>query len=770
MKSFKSVKALFYLITGAVFLFSISCSKAGTVLKPLNENINTDSVAINLETNSGISLKARKNILVEEFEKEGDFSCSEVADRYWSILNKFPYIGNRPEFKEFFTPKVLNKAIKENVFLKLDFRKIFFTKKERKTLSSANNANVVESLLANDCTWYDTIFKLKAKKTEKLKAWLDTPGLNTKIFSLFKKFPASKKGVIAKGNPYGDLQSIPSLKNFETFELLKHIQKSYYNIKQYFVKHPYKNYNDKKVLNEVVFKLKQSLIVSKNTNDKYHKYLSTIVSSLDAHSQYHKLTKETRGDFLRSEGSAGLGITLSCFKEGCLVHKVFKKGGAFGKLKAGDFIISANSVNKAGLSEKKFISIQLKGGKGSVVNLKIIRIINNKEKSLEVSVTRDLLQANRFDAKLLDGNTAYIKLAQFYRAANGFSSSSQDFIGALAQLDSQADSLIIDLQNNPGGSVEEVVNILAALTVTKERAVVNENQQWSCGKDLSQSDTEDSVQLTSKGFFKIHRKKKKVVYAMPMLTTMNAAKQSSTLIFFCDTKPYFLQKPIVVLINEGSASASEILSLGLKDTGRALILGAKHSFGKGSGQRIFQDDALRITTFLWGSFLGTSIQWKGVESDIVLHFSDKKNAEAKKLADKKLRLEKNLPRALPLVVKMGLPSIWKENGAVIYESYKKVQEWIHNYLAKPLNRLSQSRQVEKIKEIEAAKEEKDEKDEKEDAKAMNKIVLDEAVNILKDWKALGKYRKAEGSVERQKEDKPLEGVEVEKNWNDIQKN
>lgn len=779
---FLKLKYFFQLFVWMAFALSIGCSAelAGLSQKKVASLTAKQYLkkAKAKAENSSSHTKVTLASFLASFEKEEDFTCAEVADRYGFITSKDSFhIGKVPGYKDFFAPKLLDEAIVKNIWKTLDKNNIFFTQKEIKKLSSNRKTNLIEDLLINNCSWYDDFFKLHSQRVQKVKAWFDSKVLSGELnFALHNFFDKASVATIESlekklDKKWADItldeailsshfskDSLRHIKSSNQFEVFKMLHSRYNAIKDLFTKYPYKKYTKEVMLKEAVLDVKKTFLsIEDKGKNKYHTYLSVIIQSLDAHSHYQKLTKETRGNFLNNMGSAGLGVRIDCFKEACIVVKVFKKGASFGVLQAGDLILSANSVRKKEVSVQKFISSHLKGKKGSLVNLKITRLVDKKEQTLSLPVVRGLLQANRFESKLLNKKTAYIKLASFYSAANGFKSSSEDFISALSELDSQADSLIIDLQNNPGGSVPEVVNILTALLVTSKLATPNRaKDSWTCGEDLSADKSE--VLAFHTGELVIKRKGEKPLYSMPIVTYLSVGEiEKPTFSFYCNREPYFNRKPIVVLINKNSASASEILSLGLQESGIALVLGGKHSFGKGSGQVLFNDDSLRLTTFLWGSFLGKSIQSKGVESDIVVDFSNKE----KPLEN---RAEKEAPRALPVLGNLKLP--WSgQFGEKVVAYYKSVQTWVKKELAIPLGQLSKRRQLEEIKRKEGEKEEEGKKAHlvNVEKSSTDSLIIKEAINVLEDWKVIVGIQKAPELT--QQEVVPSEVPE--KNWNNF---
>ncbi|MBE8221297.1 MAG: hypothetical protein HAW60_01050 [Bdellovibrionales bacterium] len=761
------LKNFLKLFSFLIFIISASCSKSNNKNKQINDSINLSS-----------------------FSSKSEITCKDVSKRYQFILSdKSPYIGRATEYKDFFSAEVLDKAIVKAIFKAFDTDKVFFTQSEIKNLSLNRHDNIIESLLINDCTWYDSFFKLYSKKVKSMRQWFDkkvlSGDLNSALNNFFKKTNDSNIKDLEKklnkkfeditfdeaiANSLLSKQDLKNIKNSNQFEVFKAIRFQYNNTKDFFTKYPYKEYTKDVILKNAILSTKKYAL--SYIDDKYHSYLSVIVQSLDAHSNYTKLTKDSKKNSIDRNGHAGLGILLRCFKNSCIVIESLKKGPSSGILKNGDLILAANSAEKKDMSSNEFISNYLKGDSDSIVNLKVKRLVDNKEKIISLSVKRGLVQSDRFDYKLLDNKVAYIKLKSFYESSNGFNSSSTDFIFALSDLDKKADSLIIDLQDNGGGSVAQVVNILTSLLATSELATVDMiEERWTCGEEenytenYTENDTENDTSnilierlYTGEEVYKI--KGEKPLYRMPVITYFTAyPEDQTTFSFYCNRKPYFLHKPIIVLINKNSASASEILSLGLQEAGIALVAGSKNSFGKGSGQSIFNSDSLRITSFLWGSFLGKSIQFTGVQSDILVDFSNKD-----KILLKGDKAEKELHRALPVLGNFKLP--WKNNtyGKIVLEYYNQIKQLIKQKLSIPLSSLSIKRQLKEIKKQSTQNSKKRSDDEQK--KYENNLVIKEAINILEDWKAV-----LQNIVTDEYKDQFQENVDKEnKNLNKFDKN
>ncbi|HQL41988.1 MAG TPA: S41 family peptidase, partial [Candidatus Omnitrophota bacterium] len=219
-------------------------------------------------------------------------------------------------------------------------------------------------------------------------------------------------------------------------------------------------------------------------------------------------------------------------------------------------------------------------------NVKITIFRESEGKILDLAITREIIRIHDVkDIMILKDNIGYIRLTEFREE------SYKEFHKALEQLKQKgADSLILDLRNNPGG----LLNI--AIEITQE--FLPEGQIIVSTK--SRNPSQNSV--------------------------AKSANRSGM----------FLQWPMAVLINEGSASGSEILAGALKDNKRAIIIGAK-SFGKGSVQSVIplpDGTGLKLTTSKYYTPADISIHGIGIEPDITVDPSVKELAEEKKEAEK----------------------------------------------------------------------------------------------------------------------------------------
>ena len=292
-----------------------------------------------------------------------------------------------------------------------------------------------------------------------------------------------------------------------------------------------------------------------------------MLSGLDPHSNYldedsfKKLQVNTKGEF------GGLGIEVS--SENGFVKVVAPIDGtpaAKAGILAGDLIIQLDKKSLKGLSLAEAIHM-MRGPKGSAVTLTIMR--RGVERPLNITIVRDLIKVDSVRSEMLDEEYAYIRIAQFQNKTG------KDFTKVLANLIEREQSLkgiVLDLRNNPGGVLRASVDVVDA--------VLDEGL---------------------------------IVYTKGRL-------ENATQRYHAKPGDYTNGLPVVVLINSGSASASEIVAGALQDQGRAVIMGTR-TFGKGSVQTVIplsEKQAIKLTTALYFTPSGRSIQAQGVEPDIVI--------------------------------------------------------------------------------------------------------------------------------------------------------
>jgi carboxyl-terminal processing protease len=284
------------------------------------------------------------------------------------------------------------------------------------------------------------------------------------------------------------------------------------------------------------------------------KSLQGMMSNLDAHStylnkkHYESLKVQTNGEF------GGLGITVG-MKDGALTVIAPLEDTPADKagLKAGDIILKINDDSTLNMTIDEAVSI-MRGEVGTPIDITIVR--KDEPKPLEIHIVRDIIKIQSVYSKQIGDNILYLRVTSFdKKVVSGVTKEIKKHMG-------KDKGIVLDLRNNPGGLLDQAVG-LVDLFVDKGEIVSQK------GRDSAED----------RGF---------------------EAKASTTI----------TDAPMVVLVNGGSASASEIVSGALQDFKRAVIVG-ENTFGKGSVQVILpisQDEAIKLTVARYYLPSGRTIQ------------------------------------------------------------------------------------------------------------------------------------------------------------------
>ena len=329
------------------------------------------------------------------------------------------------------------------------------------------------------------------------------------------------------------------------------------------------DYESIELFTDVMAIIKKSYVEDVDTKKLVYGAINGMLSSLDPHSSfmppdtYKEMKIDTKGTF------GGLGIEIS-IKDGVLTvispiedTPAFKAG-----IKAGDMILKIDDKFSKDLNVNDAVK-RMRGQKGSKVILTIMR--EGFEKPKEFPIVRDIIQVKSVRFHLMDGGYGYVRIAQFQEKTDddlskALKTMKEEYKGELK-------GLVLDMRNDPGGLLDQAVKVAEHFVPEGQMIVYTEGRE----KD-------SKMQFTAKKGGK---------------------------------EPNF---PIVVLINGGSASASEIVAGALQDHKRAIIMGTQ-SFGKGSVQTIIplsDDSGLRLTTARYYTPKGRSIQAKGITPDITV--------------------------------------------------------------------------------------------------------------------------------------------------------
>jgi len=311
--------------------------------------------------------------------------------------------------------------------------------------------------------------------------------------------------------------------------------------------------------------------------------ISGMVSSLDPHSQYFdkKSYKEFR------EGTTGrfVGVGIEITQEDGLVKVVSPIEGSPADragLKPGDLITRVDDTAVKGLSINEAVK-RMRGEPGTKVVLTILR--KDENRTFQVTITREEIRTQSVKAKIVQPGYAWLRLSQFQERTV------DDFVAKIDELykhDPDLKGMVLDLRNDPGGLLDAAVAVSAAF-LPEGVTVVSTNGQIEESKAVFKARPEDYMRRRGND----------------PLKRLPAALKTV---------------PMVVLVNEGSASASEIVAGALQDHKRATVMGSQ-TFGKGSVQTVRPlgpDTALKITTALYYTPSGKTIQAKGIVPDIMV--------------------------------------------------------------------------------------------------------------------------------------------------------
>ena len=339
----------------------------------------------------------------------------------------------------------------------------------------------------------------------------------------------------------------------------------------FFINQSFSNENDiyKKIdlFGEVLEKINEEYVDEINQSESMDSAINGLLQSLDPYSAYmspeifNEMQTETSGEF------GGLGIEVS-MESGVVkvISPIDDTPASRAGIKAGDYIVKIQGIQVQGKTLTEAVDL-MRGPVGSSIELTVRR--RGEKKALTFNITREIIKIQSVKADLLEKDIGYIRLTSFNENS---SKQIEDNIEELEK-NKSISAYILDLRNNPGGLLSQAIRISdlfldnGEIVSTKSRQP-SENRKWFAKKgDLTKG------------------------------------------------------KTLIVLINYGSASASEIVAGALKDHKRAIILG-ENSFGKGSVQSIIplkNKGAIRLTVAKYYLPSGKSISEVGVSPDIEIN-------------------------------------------------------------------------------------------------------------------------------------------------------
>ena len=320
------------------------------------------------------------------------------------------------------------------------------------------------------------------------------------------------------------------------------------------------------LFSEVLEKINKEYVEDINQSDAMDAAINGVLQSLDPYSSYmspemlQQMQTETKGEF------GGLGIEVGM--EAGVVKVISPIDGSPAEavgVKAGDYIVKIDGIQVQGKTLSEAVDL-MRGPVGSEIEITVRRI--GTKKALTFNIVRDIIEIKSVKSKVLEDSIGYVRLTSF----NDNSSDQLEDIVKDFKKNKNIDKYILDLRNNPGGLLNQAIRITdffldnGEIVSTKSKKK-SDNRKWFAKKgDLINGDT------------------------------------------------------LLVLINYGSASASEIVAGALKDHKRAIILG-ESSYGKGSVQSIISlknNGAIRLTVSKYYLPSGDSISEVGVSPDIFI--------------------------------------------------------------------------------------------------------------------------------------------------------
>ena len=323
-------------------------------------------------------------------------------------------------------------------------------------------------------------------------------------------------------------------------------------------------YRQLSIFNEVYNRVKNQYVEELTDKELVEKALNGMLQALDPHSSYmnEEVFKEMQEDTSGTFGGLGIEITTdNGFIK--IISPIDDTPADKAGIQAGDYITHLNGDSVVDMNLKEAIDI-MRGEVGTSITLTIIR---GTEEPFDVELIRDTIKMASVKHRVLN-DVGVLRVSTFNEQTT---SGLKDSIQELEESENPPIGYVLDLRNNPGGLLTESVSV----------------------SDLFLEQGE--------------------------IVSIRGREKKDVQVFSAKKGDLINQKPLVVLINEGSASASEIVAGALQDHDRAVIMGMK-SFGKGSVQTIVPIDsgAIRLTIAKYYTPSGDSIQAVGIEPDVVV--------------------------------------------------------------------------------------------------------------------------------------------------------
>ncbi|MHA7880375.1 MAG: S41 family peptidase [Saccharospirillum sp.] len=326
---------------------------------------------------------------------------------------------------------------------------------------------------------------------------------------------------------------------------------------------------DVRMLSQVLERIKQAYVDEVDDTQLLQSAIEGMLSGLDPHSDFltpadfDDLRESTSGQF----GGLGIEITLDDTGFVRVVAPIDDTPAFRAGMQSGDLITQINDTPVKGMTINEAVTL-MRGEPGTSVQLTVAR--EGESQPLRVDITRDIIRVTSVRSRMLEPGFGYVRISTFQERTGN------DLVQSMASLREEnggsLDGLVLDLRNNPGGVLQASVDVVDAfmsggLVVYTEGRLPNSASRFNARR----TDPSEGVNL-------------------------------------------------VVLINGGSASASEIVAGAIQDHGRGVVMGTR-SFGKGSVQTILplsDNHAIKLTTARYYTPNGRSIQAQGIEPDIVV--------------------------------------------------------------------------------------------------------------------------------------------------------
>ena len=352
--------------------------------------------------------------------------------------------------------------------------------------------------------------------------------------------------------------------------------------------------------NDVVKMIKENYVEDVDDKKFFESSLNGMLSSLDPHSayfskeDYEQLVSDTQGEF------SGLGIEVTMDNSLVKVITPIDDGPAYkAGVKAGDYISEIDGKSVVGMSLSEAVKMMRGKDNKDRATVKIIVLRSGEKEPLEFKIKRDLIKSDSVKGRA-EGNIIYLRISSFTQ---------QTYVNLIKEFNrveneigkKKVKGLVLDLRNNPGGLLDSSVFVSDAFLDKGKKIVSIKGKGGILIKEYKSESEQDLI---------------------PNL-------------------------PMAVLVNEGSASASEIVAGALQDNGRAIVIGTQ-SFGKGSVQSIIplnNGGGIKLTIAKYYTPSGKSIQAEGITPDIEVKLAKIEEIDTSKWSMKENDLKGHLENA-----------------------------------------------------------------------------------------------------------------------------